>query len=175
MSYFTSTNITKQKGHKMKVGQRTKYSTMNSWNQQDSLSYDLKIYNVIRSDLRQKAYTVYDDENLSCELYDGVNGLIDDFTHDCNYGYTAGFNGRQGGHLVLYKSCRITDSNGKTRLETYMHGLDEKDVPSKVKILFRKLAQNIVNHAEWFLKNYDIVEQEIMIPKKIKTFEYKGV
>ena len=162
----------------MRIGKRIMYDTMNSWNGQKSLAYNLKIYNVIRSDLRQKAYEIMGDENIACELYDDISRFIDDFTVDCGYGYTAGFNGRSGGYLVLYKSCRITqhkdDGTMHTRIETYMTGLDEQEVPSEVKKKFHKLAQDIVNHTEWFLSNYDIVEQEIMIPTKIKTLQPKG-
>ena len=178
MNYFTSTNITKQKGYKMRIGKRIMYDTMNSWNGQKSLAYNLKIYNVIRNDLRQKAYEFLADENLSYELFNDINAFIDDFTHDCNCCYTAGFNGRQGGYLVLYKSSKIVqhkdDGTTHTRIETYMTGLDEQEVPSKVKKLFHKLAQDIVNYVERFLSEYDIVEQEIMIPTKIKTLKHKG-
>lgn len=178
MNYFTSTNTTKQKGHKMRIGKRIMYDTMNSWNGQKSLAYNLKIYNVIRSDLRQKAYEFFGDDNISCELYADIDSMIDDFTHSCNCCYTAGFNGRSGGYLVLYKSSKIVqhkdDGTTRTRIETYMTGLDEQDVPSDVKKKFHKLAQDIVNHAEQILSDYDIVEQEIMIPKKIKTLKHKG-
>lgn len=162
----------------MKIGKRIMYYTMNSWNGNKSLAYNLKIYNVIRSELRQKAYEFFADENISCELYDDINRFINDFTVDCGYGYTAGFNGRTGGYLVLYKSCRITqhrdDGTMHTRIETYMTGLDEQEVPSSVKKKFHKLAQDIVNYAEQFLSNYDIVEKEIMIPTKIKTLQKRG-
>lgn len=162
----------------MKVGKRIMYATMNSWNGEKSLAYNLKIYNVIRADLRNKAYEMIADENVACELYDEISGMIDDFTSACNGRFTAGFNGRSGGYLVLYKSSKIVqhlpDGTTKTRLETYMTGLDEHEVPSNVKKMFRKLAQDIVKHAEWFLGHYDIVEQEIMIPTKIKVLKEKG-
>lgn len=67
----------------MRIGKRIMYDTMNSWNGQKSLAYNLKIYNVIRSDLRQKAYEFLADDNISCELYNDINMFIDDFTHDC--------------------------------------------------------------------------------------------
>ena len=162
----------------MKIGKRIMYDTMNSWNGQKSLAYNLKIYNVIRADLRNKAYVIMADENLSCEIYNGINALIDNFTDDCKGAYTAGFNGRSGGYLVLYKSCRIVyhnqDGTCIKRLETSMTGLDETSVPSEIKKKFRKLAQDIVNYAEWFLENFDIVEREIVVKKKIKVLRAKG-
>lgn len=66
------------------------------------------------------------------------------------------------------------DGTMHTRIETYMTGLDEQEVPSSVKKKFHKLAQDIVNYAEQFLSSYDIVEKEIMIPTKIKTLQKKG-
>lgn len=148
------------------------YATMNSWNNQDSLAYNLKVYNVIRKDLRNKAYEIMADDSLSGEIYDTINSMIDDFQRACDYEYTAGFNGRSGGYLVLYKSCKIRNyQTGESRIETYMRGLDEKSVSGNVKKMFRKLAQDIVDFVERFLQDYEIVEQEIMIPHKIKTFK----
>lgn len=156
----------------MKVGKRIMYATMNSWNNQDSLAYNLKVYNVIRKDLRNKAYEIMSDDNLSAEIYDTISCMIDDFQRACDYEYTAGFNGRSGGYLVLYKSCKIRNyETGDTRIETYMRGLDEQSVSGNVKKMFRKLAQDIVDFVEHFLQEYEIVEQEIMIPHKIKTFK----
>lgn len=159
----------------MKIGKRIMYDTMNGWNNEKSLAYNLKIYNVIRKDLQDKAYDFLSDENISCELFVGIDELIQEFTKNCKYEYTAGFNGRQGGYLVLYKSCRVRNyQTGAEKLETYTHGLDEKDISGNIKRLFHKLAQDIVNYAEQFLSSYDIVEREIMIPKKIKTLQIKG-
>ena len=63
----------------MKVGKRIMYATMNSWNNQDSLAYNLKVYNVIRKDLRNKAYEIMSDESLSSEIYE--NESVDDLLY----------------------------------------------------------------------------------------------
>lgn len=102
----------------MRIGKRIMYDTMNSWNGQKSLAYNLKIYNVIRSDLRQKAYEFFGDDNISCELYADIDSMIDDFTHSCNCCYTAGFNGRSGGYLVLYKSSKIVQHKDDGTMHT---------------------------------------------------------
>ena len=81
---------------------RIRYNTMNSWNQSTAPAYNLKIYNVIDKDLQSKAY-----ELMECEsFYDDINLLISDFNIKQDYIYQAGFNGRSGGYLVLYKGGR---------------------------------------------------------------------
>lgn len=45
------------------------YSTGNTWNNERSLAYNLKIYNVIRPELRDRAYEIYADPYLADELY----------------------------------------------------------------------------------------------------------
>lgn len=153
---------------------RIKYPTMNYWNGSTAPAYNLKIYNVIKSELQGRAYEIYADENLSRELYNEIGFLIDDFTASTKYAYTAGFNGRSGGYLVLYKSCRTVnyDSDGTphARLETYPgREIDEKDVPGDVLRAFRKLALDIIKTAEAYCKKH-IETETITIEKQIKTF-----
>lgn len=153
---------------------RIKYPTMNYWNGSTAPAYNMKIYNVIRHELQDRAYEILSDENLSYELHNEINFLIDDFTANTKYAYTAGFNGRSGGYLVLYKSCRVVnyDSDGTphARLETYPgREINEKDVPGDVLRAFRKLALDIIKTAEAYCKK-PIETEIITIEKQIKTF-----
>lgn len=157
----------------MRKLKRIYYDTANSWNGEKSLAYNLKIYNVIRPELRDRAYEIYTDENLANELFEEISFLIDDFTAANKYAYTAGFNGRQGGYLVLYKSSRVVNydsqGNASARLNTSMIGLDEKDVPGDVKRRFAKLARDIVKTAEAYCRK-PIETETITIKREIKTF-----
>jgi hypothetical protein len=156
----------------MKNLKRIEYPTGNTWSA-TAPAYNLKIYNVIKRELQNRAYEIYADEDLSRELYDEIEALIDDFTASTKYAYTAGFNGRQGGHLVLYKSCRLVsyDSDGKqhARLETYTHGLDEKDIDGDTLRKFRKLALDIIKTAEAYCKK-PIETETYTIEKQRKYF-----
>lgn len=158
----------------MKNLKRITYPTMNYWNGSTAPAYNLKIYNVIPRELQDRAYEIYADEDLSYELYNKINALIDDFTAETKYAYTAGFNGRSGGYLVLYKSCRVvnydSDGTAHARLETYPgRDIDEKDVPADILRAFRKLALNIIKTAEAYCKK-PIETETITIEKQIKTF-----
>jgi len=78
---------------------RIRYNTMNSWNASTAPAYNLKIYNVIPRDLQGKVF-----EMMECDsFYEDINCLIDEFGIRHNYEWQAGFNGRSGGYLVLYK------------------------------------------------------------------------
>jgi hypothetical protein len=83
----------------MKTLKREFYNTMNSWNNATAPAYNLKIYNVIDKDLQDKVFELMEAENF----YDEINCLINDFDEENSYEWQAGFNGRSGGYLVLYK------------------------------------------------------------------------
>jgi len=83
----------------MKSLKRIRYYTMNSCNLSTAPAYNLKIYNVIDHDLRGKVYELME----TGELWDSINLLIHDFDALFSYQWQAGFNGRSGGYLVLYR------------------------------------------------------------------------
>ena len=86
----------------MKTLKREFYNTMNSWNNATAPAYNLKIYNVIDKNLQDKVFELMDCENF----YDEINWLIQDFAEENGHEWQAGFNGRSGGYLVLYKGGR---------------------------------------------------------------------
>ena len=134
----------------MKKLNRIRYWTMNSWNKLSSIAYNLKVYNVIDRDLQNKVYELMDSE----DFYNEINDLV--YMFDIEHKpYKAGFNGRSGGYLVLYK-------DGKNHLE-----LD--DIPVNVRKAFRQLAIDIVKHVEYMAKHYKVETQEIQVTKQIKV------
>ena len=109
---------------------RTRYWTMNSWNGMSSLAYNLKVHRLgLPSEIVNKLYDLIGLDGF----YDDINELIHNFEKET--GFQAGFNGRSGGYLVLYRgdgSCR---------------GLEVNEVPVEVRRAFRKLALDIVRQA----------------------------
>jgi len=83
----------------MKKLERIRYNTMNSWNAATAPAYNLKVYNVADKDLQDKIFELMDCE----DFYDDINCLISEFDRENDYAWQAGFNGRSGGYLVLYK------------------------------------------------------------------------
>jgi DNA-directed RNA polymerase subunit M/transcription elongation factor TFIIS len=78
---------------------RIRYSTMNSWNGQTAPAYNLKVHKVIPNSLQSKVFELMDCENF----YDEINFLKDNFAEHHEFKWQAGFNGRSGGYLVLYR------------------------------------------------------------------------
>ncbi len=70
------------------------YYTMNSWNRQESIANNVKIYNIKELDYDILKY-------LELDNYDTINEVIENWEREHN-GYAVGFNGRSGGYLVLY-------------------------------------------------------------------------
>jgi len=81
---------------------RIRYYTMNSWNLSTAPAYNLKVYKVIDRDLQDKVFELLEVDDYHHE----IGYLIANFGADHNYEWQAGFNGRSGGYLVLYRGGR---------------------------------------------------------------------
>lgn len=149
----------------MKNLKRTRYYTMNSWNGSKSLAYNLKIYNVIDRELQDACYELLDTGYF---YEDYINPIVYAFERKYNHEWQAGFNGRSGGYLVLYKGG--INSDGRCYCKPGMN-IEDNEVPSEVKKDFRKLAVDIVKTAEYMAKNYKVEEEEILVPKKVKVLK----
>ena len=143
---------------------RIRYYTMDSWNLSKSLAYNLKIYNVIDPELQNK---VYDIMSVDGVYEEHINPLIYDFEHKYNFEWQAGFNGRSGGYLVLYRGGI---ENGRIFCKAGCN-IDDDEVPAEVKRDFRRLAISIVKTAEALAKYYTIESETITIYKDIQVLK----
>jgi hypothetical protein len=134
---------------------------MNSWNNSESLAYNLKIYNVIDNELQDKVYELMELD----EFWEEINELIWCFDTYNNYEWQAGFNGRSGGYLVLYKGG-IKD--GRPYSQPGKH-IEDNDVPTHVKKAFRKLAVDIVKHVEYMAKHCEVIDEEYTVTQSRKV------
>lgn len=151
----------------MKPLKRIRYYTMNSWNESESLAYNLKVYNVVDDKLQSKVYDLMEAE----DFYDEINELIWCFDVSHNYEWQAGFNGRSGGYLVLYKGGILENGHTFTSAGTNIY---ENDVPTHVKKAFRQLAIDIVKHTEYMAKHYVVAEEEVTKIEKVKVLKEAG-
>jgi len=147
----------------MKTLKRIRYYTMNSWNLSKSLAYNLKVYNIIDSALRNKVYALMDTQ----QLWDHINELMYDFDVQFNYQWQAGFNGRSGGYLVLYRGGI---NNGRAYSQPGRN-ISEDEVPSDVKKAFRQLAVDIVKTTEYLAKNFTTVDEKYTVEKTRKVLQ----
>lgn len=146
------------------VGKRIRYYTMNNWNRATAPAYNLKVYNVIPAKHQDTIYEMMDLE----DFWDDINYLIQNFDETNNHEWQAGFNGRSGGYLVLYRGG--VHDNGQRYVKPGL-SIEPKDVPGHVLRAFRQLAVDIVNTAIYMAKHCKIVEKQITIKKTIKTLE----
>jgi hypothetical protein len=182
----------------MKNLKRMRYYTMSSWNQSESLAYNLKIYNVIDNDLQDRVYELMSYDGF----YDDINMLIAEFGNQFNHEWQAGFNGRSGGYLVLYKGgkklshksyckacgqrnyqevvgdnaacgrCGKNERINHTFYDVYTTpglNIEDDDVPSDVKKAFRKLAIDIVKSTEYMARNATIESEYVTTEHKYIT------
>jgi len=138
---------------------------MNSWNNSTAPAFNLKVYNVIPQEYRGRVYEVIQTE----EYWDEVRGLISNFQVKYDYLWQAGFNGRSGGYLVLYRggkeNGRIFTLPGKS--------IDFEEVPKEVLNDFKQLAIDIVELAISYAKNCEVVEEEYQVTKTRKAIREK--
>lgn len=148
-----------------------RYNTLNAWNNSTSYAHNMKVYKLpLSNEEKAKLYDL-----LECnDFWREVQESIDEFARAYDREYTAGFNGRSGGYLVLYCStekgvypARSIDQ-GEAFEDWTLHQLQER-----VKLVqeFDALADAIVETARWFVQNYEVVEETVMVETKIKTLK----
>lgn len=191
-----------------------RYNTMNSWNRSTSYANCLKIDRLELTDgLLTKAYEI-----IGCsEIYDVFNRLIRDWADAHDWEWQAGFNGRSGGYLVLYRGG-LDWKNAKTAkcdccgkltwhkqatpcTSEYCGGIlrvlekpqpqifsqpgkpvdqdedfsewDIESLRARVQLVqeFDRLCDQIVDEFVYFCRNYDAVDTDILVPKRIKVLE----
>jgi hypothetical protein len=148
----------------MRTLKRIRYYTMNSWNRSTAPAYNLKVHRVINDqDLQDRIFELMDGENF----YDEINELIREFDYQFRHKWQAGFNGRSGGYLVLYKGGKHEDG----RPFSYPgRGTEEGEAPGEVLRAFRKLAIDIVKNVEYMAKNAEIKDVPYTVMKKVINY-----
>lgn len=199
------------------LNEHFRYSTMNGWNHSTSFANNMKIYNLgFSKEVEDILFEIlYCDDMGDLNFY--IEDLISNFEEEHNNKFTAGFNGKSGGYLVLYQmelvpsqyksyctscgqrnftsvkdtGCKCGRCGKETRID-YTETLREKRVyPGKsfgeedfddkeywdmtslrdmVKLVqsFDKLCDSIIDECKYYAETHKVVEEEILIPTKIK-------
>ncbi|MCZ7362676.1 MAG: hypothetical protein O8C58_05000 [Candidatus Methanoperedens sp.] len=96
--------ITFLKGH-------FRYDTMNFWNRSTSYAWNVKIYRLgLTHEQEMKAYDFIETPGA----LDDITQIMRDFDANHDHEWQAGFNGRSGGYIVLYKGFKEADTHTKT-------------------------------------------------------------
>jgi len=148
----------------MKTLKRTRYHTMNRWNNSTAPAYNLKIYNVIDNKLQDKVYELLEIDVLQME----INELMSEFDINNDYQWQAGFNGRSGGYLVLYRGGK--HENGQPFSYPGKH-IEDNEVPAEVLKAFRQLAINIIKTTEGMARDYNVMDETYTVTKTRKVLQ----
>jgi hypothetical protein len=152
----------------MRALERIRYNTMNSWNNSTAPAYNLKVYKVVDNDLQDKVYQLMQAEGF----YDSINMLMRDFDYTFNHEWQAGFNGRSGGYLVLYRGGKHDD--GQVYSQPGL-SISDDEVPAEVEKAFRQLAIDIVSEAEYMAKHATIEQQEVTTVTTVPVINYQEI
>jgi hypothetical protein len=88
-----------------------RYDTMSSWNRSMSYARNVKIYRLgLTPEQETKAFKFIE---TPCALED-ISLIMHDFDENHGHEWQAGFNGRSGGYIVLYKGFNELDTFTKT-------------------------------------------------------------
>jgi len=164
------------------LSEHFRYYTMNSWNCSTSWANNVKIYNLgLSKEITDKLYDMLDIEYYGSDLQFCIDDLIRDF--ETKTGYSAGFNGRSDGYLVMYDTECV---NGKRQvypgrsvddytLDEYMDKdeFDMQDLRDKVKLVqaFDELCNQIIEKCIYFAENYEVVEEEYTVTMTRKVLQ----
>lgn len=154
-----------------------RYDTLSSWNAMTSYANNVKLHKLnIPAELDELAWDVVCGDVDTSDLDFELQMLIDDFTHET--GWTAGFNGRSNGYLVLYDTkfdpetkrrrtlCRGVDMDGD------FEDWDDDQLRERVEIVcaFDRLCDDMRDTFVYHLQNGRIETVTRMVPLTERIF-----
>ena len=151
-----------------------RYFTGNSWNQSTSYANCVKIYKLGIAD-KEIENRMYEAASLNPpELAFIVNDLIDDFKAKTSY--TAGFNGRSDGYIVLYETNGVNVYPYKG-IDQFAVFEDEdqfslNDLKERCKLVteFDELCDNILAAYIDFCKTHKVEKVTVTRVEEVETF-----
>jgi hypothetical protein len=156
------------------------YPTMNSWNGQTSIAHNVKLYNLKLEGDWTVAMRFLFDEGDSGALQMAIDDQLREFESN-NPGYRVGFNGRQGGYLVLYNKdnfktvlpdCLDYDSYEDFKTEVRWDGYTIEDYKEELRQAvtivreFDKLCDRLREEVNWYsTMNFNVVKMNDAIER----------
>ena len=98
--YYTKVDLRSRKAMINFLENHYRYHTLNSWNCSTSYANNVKVHNLGLSITEEDK--LYELIEIS-EFYERIRLYFNEFAQKYNYQWQAGFNGRSGGYIVLYK------------------------------------------------------------------------
>jgi hypothetical protein len=170
------------------------YDTMNSWNNARGYSFNVKIHSLpFTSEEVDKLYQIISDEYLYQEFYFQLNEVIAEYENIINKYWNTprvdpmghinpnedpykqfeiGFNGKNGGHLVLYKwnGYNYTGTGWSfTEEELQEMSRDEVMRIYKVLTIFEECYQALIETSK-DIASWEVSEETYTVKKTRKVF-----
>ena len=145
MFYKTNVDIANTKSMWNFLKEHFTYYTMNSWNRQESIANNVKLYNLnLDGDWTTVLDYLRDAEDCG-GLQDMIDGEIQAFNEEHYPNYRVSFNGRSSGYLVLYNAddnCSVlppcvtsydTYEDFKEDIKAYWNGYNVSDFKQELR------------------------------------------
>jgi hypothetical protein len=146
-----------------------RYDTMNSWNRSTSYANKVKVWNVIPSELQDKVFELMEAD--SDGFYIPINDILSNWEAD-NKPYSAGFNGRSGGYIVMY----YDNYPGRSiDMDEDFEAWDITEIRERVKLVqsFDRMCDEVVNCAIYAAEHGEVIEEVVSVERTVKHIEYK--
>ena len=152
-----------------------RYHTLNSWNNSTSYAHCVKISKLgLTQKQRDTAYDLVGAE----DTYDVINSLMHEFAYNHKNEWQMGFNGRSGGHIVLYQgnvagSCYPGRGTDDTHAVFYDWSVNS--LRSRVKLVceFDRAVDMIRDEFIHLCDDFEVVTETVMVPKQIRVLKEK--
>ena len=171
--FFKDINKNNKEAMIMFLKNHFRYNTTNSWNHSTSYANNMKIYNLPFTE--EQKNQLYNMLSIDIDIaFNNIQLLLGEFAKRYNYKYQAGFNGRNGGYLVLYKGEEKDNQvtifpNQNIDMEEDFSKWKIKDIRKRVQLIqdFDKLCDNILKEATYIADNYEIQKVPIITMKTV--------
>lgn len=152
-----------------------RYYVLNPWNHATSYAHNVKLYRWVPTSLLERAYELLEVE----DPYYDIQEELQEFARKHEWRYQIGFNGRNGGYLVLRQGGRRPDGS----IFIYPgRGLDENEVfedwddrrlmeRSQLVKDFDTTVEKAKERFLYYCKNFKVVEVEEAIVQRYKIIE----
>ena len=147
-----------------------RYHTMNSWNLSTSFACNVKVHNLpgLDYETRMKCYEAIS----SHEAFLDISNIMTDFGMSWDFCWTAGFNGRSDGYIVLYRGGRKENGTPYTYPGEHVGADDysdwsDGDLNELVEVVldFDTMCERVIGSFVEFVTSHDFVEEVAYVPE----------
>jgi hypothetical protein len=138
----------------------------------------VKIYDFVPGELRDRAYDIWEEGSVFDPMNDELEAFAESYDQKCQIG----FDGRNGGYMVLYQGGRYENSQiySKPGLSTDQdedfEGWSKPEVLEMYRIVrdFDKVVNKCKKIFIAYCNEFEVVEETVMVPRTVKVLKEVG-